>query len=193
MTRLAELVHAETAADADRRAVARIPDVLRQPGAAHDAHARWEAAKPSPQPGNPKQTGRPTNESMGQNNAGYTRTPDYGGRAVQHEPDNPHRLEVGRPDITHEDLELARQGIPFRTVSHVAIAEAQELMGRVARGECMPYDTRDPGGRLIEAHDNSPEAEAAYKAQMELRRREAEASGRPVVDCHLRARGGDQG
>lgn len=44
MTRLAELVHAETAADADRRAVARIPDVLRQPGAAHDAHARWEAA-----------------------------------------------------------------------------------------------------------------------------------------------------
>jgi hypothetical protein len=44
MTRLAELVRAETAADADRRAVARVPDVLRQPGAAREAHARWEAA-----------------------------------------------------------------------------------------------------------------------------------------------------
>ena len=44
MTRLAELVRAETAADADRRAVARVPDVLRQPGAAHEAHTRWEAA-----------------------------------------------------------------------------------------------------------------------------------------------------
>ena len=44
MTRLAELVRAETAADADRRAVTRAPDVLRQPGAAHEAHARWESA-----------------------------------------------------------------------------------------------------------------------------------------------------
>ncbi len=44
MTRLAELVQAENRADADRRAVGRIPDVLRQPGAAHRAHARWEAA-----------------------------------------------------------------------------------------------------------------------------------------------------
>ena len=44
MTRLAELVRAENSADSDRRAVARVPDVLRQPGAAHDAHARWEAA-----------------------------------------------------------------------------------------------------------------------------------------------------
>jgi hypothetical protein len=39
-----ELVHAENSADADRRAVARVPDVLRQPGAAHEAHAHWEAA-----------------------------------------------------------------------------------------------------------------------------------------------------
>ena len=41
---LAELVKAEDAADAQRRAVGRIPEVLRQPGAARDAYARWEAA-----------------------------------------------------------------------------------------------------------------------------------------------------
>jgi len=41
---LAELVKAEDTADAQRRAVGRIPEVLRQPGAAHDAYARWEAA-----------------------------------------------------------------------------------------------------------------------------------------------------
>ena len=105
--------------------------------------------------------------------AGYARVPDYGGRAVQREPDNPHRIEVGRPEITPGDLELARQGIPSRTVSHVAIAEAQELMKRCDRGECVQYDTRDPGGRLIEAHDNSPDARAMYDAQEELARREA--------------------
>ncbi len=44
MSTLAELVKAEDAADAQRRAVGRIPEVLRQPGAAHDAYARWEAA-----------------------------------------------------------------------------------------------------------------------------------------------------
>jgi hypothetical protein len=44
MIRLAELVQAENRADADRRAVGRVPDVLRQPGAAREAHARWEAA-----------------------------------------------------------------------------------------------------------------------------------------------------
>jgi len=44
MIRLAELVQAENRADADRRAVGRVPDVLRQPGAAHEAHARWKAA-----------------------------------------------------------------------------------------------------------------------------------------------------
>jgi len=43
MIRLAELVQAENRADADRRAVGRVPDVLRQPGAAHEAHA-WTAA-----------------------------------------------------------------------------------------------------------------------------------------------------
>jgi len=45
MIRLAELVQAENRADADRRAVGRVPDVLRQPGAAHEAHA---AGKPPP-------------------------------------------------------------------------------------------------------------------------------------------------
>jgi hypothetical protein len=44
MTRLAELVQAENRADADRRAVGRVPDVLRPPGAAHEAYERWEAA-----------------------------------------------------------------------------------------------------------------------------------------------------
>ena len=44
MTHLAELVRAENSAAADRRAVARVPDVLRQPGAGREAHARWEAA-----------------------------------------------------------------------------------------------------------------------------------------------------
>ena len=44
MSTLAELVKAEDAADAQRRAVGRIPEVLRQPGAARDAYARWEAA-----------------------------------------------------------------------------------------------------------------------------------------------------
>jgi hypothetical protein len=44
MTRLAELVRAENSADADRRAVARVPAVLRQPGTAHEAYARWETA-----------------------------------------------------------------------------------------------------------------------------------------------------
>jgi hypothetical protein len=41
---LAELVRAENSADADRRAVARVPEALRQPGAAHEAYIRWEAA-----------------------------------------------------------------------------------------------------------------------------------------------------
>ena len=43
MSRLAQLVQAESRADADRRAVGRVPDVLRRPGAAHEAHA-WKAA-----------------------------------------------------------------------------------------------------------------------------------------------------
>ena len=43
MIRLAELVQAENRAHADRRAVGRVPDVLRQPGAAREAHA-WKAA-----------------------------------------------------------------------------------------------------------------------------------------------------
>ena len=107
--------------------------------------------------------------------AGYALVPDYGGRAVQREPEDPHRLETGRPEITPGDLELARQGIPSRTVSHVAIAEAQELMARCDRGECIQYDTREPGGRLIAAHDDSPEARAMYDAQEELARREAMA------------------
>lgn len=106
---------------------------------------------------------------------GYAWVPDYGGRAVQREPDNPHRLETGRPEITPGDLELARQGIPSRTVSHVAIAEAQDLMAQLAAGGCIQYDTREPGGRLIEAHTNSPEAQAMYDAQEELARREAVA------------------
>ena len=79
--------------------------------------------------------------------AGYAWKPDYGGRAIEREPGDPHRLEVGRPEITPGDLELARQGIPSRTVSHVAIAEAQELMARCDRGECVQYDPRDPGGQ----------------------------------------------
>jgi len=44
MIRLAQLVQAENRADADRRAAGRVPDVLRQPGAAHEAHA-WKAAR----------------------------------------------------------------------------------------------------------------------------------------------------
>ena len=107
--------------------------------------------------------------------AGYALVPDHGGRAVQREPGNPHRLETGRPEITAGDLELARQGIPSPTVSHVAIAEAQELMGQLAATGCTQYDTSEPGGRLIEAHRNSPEARAMYDAQEELARREAMA------------------
>jgi len=45
MIRLAELVQAENRADADRRAGGRVPDVFRQPGAAQEGHARWEAAR----------------------------------------------------------------------------------------------------------------------------------------------------
>jgi len=41
---LAALVKAEDAADAQRRAVGCIPEVLRPPGAAHDAYIRWQAA-----------------------------------------------------------------------------------------------------------------------------------------------------
>ena len=40
---LAELVKAENAADAHRRAVAAIPEVLRPPGALHEAWACWQA------------------------------------------------------------------------------------------------------------------------------------------------------
>ena len=39
---LAELVKAETAADAHRRAVAAIPEVFRSPDAVHEAWTRWE-------------------------------------------------------------------------------------------------------------------------------------------------------
>ena len=44
MIRPAGLVQAESRADADCRAVGRVPDVLRQPGAAHEAHG-WKAAR----------------------------------------------------------------------------------------------------------------------------------------------------
>ena len=44
MTTLAELAKAETAADAQRRAVGRVPEYLREPDAASAAYARWEAA-----------------------------------------------------------------------------------------------------------------------------------------------------
>jgi len=39
---LAELVKAEIAADAHRRAIAAIPEVLRPPDAVHEAWTRWE-------------------------------------------------------------------------------------------------------------------------------------------------------
>lgn len=41
---LAELVKAEVAADAERRAWGAVPDVLRPPGAVHEAWTRWENA-----------------------------------------------------------------------------------------------------------------------------------------------------
>jgi hypothetical protein len=44
MATLAELVKAENAADAQRRAFGCMPDHQRQPGAVRDAYARWEAA-----------------------------------------------------------------------------------------------------------------------------------------------------
>ena len=44
MIPLAQFVPAENRADADRRTEGRIPGVLRQPAAAHEAHARWKAA-----------------------------------------------------------------------------------------------------------------------------------------------------
>ena len=44
MTTLAELAKAEAAADAQRRAVAAVPEVFRPPGAARQAWTRREAA-----------------------------------------------------------------------------------------------------------------------------------------------------
>ena len=44
MNRLRELLDAETGADKARRAAGAIPDVLRPPGAAAEAYARWEQA-----------------------------------------------------------------------------------------------------------------------------------------------------
>jgi len=43
-THLAELRQAADQADDNRRAIGRIPEVLRQPGAAAAAWQRWEAA-----------------------------------------------------------------------------------------------------------------------------------------------------
>ena len=43
-THLAELVKAENAADAERRAFGRMPEHLKEPGAVRGACARWEAA-----------------------------------------------------------------------------------------------------------------------------------------------------
>jgi len=43
-TQLAELRQAADQADDDRRAIGRIPEVLRDPGAATAAWERWEAA-----------------------------------------------------------------------------------------------------------------------------------------------------
>jgi hypothetical protein len=105
--------------------------------------------------------------------AGPAWVPNYGGRAVQREPQDPHRLQTGRPDITHEDLELARQGLPSRTVSHDEILAAQDLMRQLGREGCITYSSSEPGGRLIEAHDNSPEAQAYFEATEELCRQEA--------------------
>ena len=43
-THLADLLMAADRADDDRRAFGRVPEVLQQPGAAHEAYERWEAA-----------------------------------------------------------------------------------------------------------------------------------------------------
>jgi hypothetical protein len=105
--------------------------------------------------------------------AGPARVPDYGGRAVQREPDDPHRIQVSQPEITHEDLELARQGLPSRSVSHHEIRGAQDLMRTLDREGCVEWDHDALGARLIEAHDRSPEARAYYDATEDLCRREA--------------------
>jgi hypothetical protein len=44
VSRLRELYDAEVEADKARRAVGAVPDVLRRPGAAAEAYARWEQA-----------------------------------------------------------------------------------------------------------------------------------------------------
>ena len=44
MATLTELLKQENAADDARRAVGRVPEVLREPGAAQEAHDRWEDA-----------------------------------------------------------------------------------------------------------------------------------------------------
>jgi hypothetical protein len=44
VTRLRELLRAETEADAARRAIGAVPEVLRPPGAAQEAWARCEQA-----------------------------------------------------------------------------------------------------------------------------------------------------
>jgi hypothetical protein len=109
---------------------------------------------------------------------GYACTPNYGGHAAGPEPDHSHRLDAGRPEISHEDLELARQGMPSQSVSHAEILAAQELMAELDREGHISYGTREPGGRLIEAHDNSPEARAMHDAQEELAHREAMAEAK---------------
>lgn len=45
MSTLLELGKAVDQLDDERRAVARVPEVLRQPGAADEAWDRWEAAR----------------------------------------------------------------------------------------------------------------------------------------------------
>jgi hypothetical protein len=55
---LAELARAENAADAQRRAVGRIPEALREPGAARAAYARWEAAHKALTAAREAETGR---------------------------------------------------------------------------------------------------------------------------------------
>ena len=83
-----------------------------------------------------------------------------------------HVITQPAPQVTRPDLELARHGIPSRTVSP---ADIQAAYAPQAPGETHAWYPGDPGYALIRAEADSPEHAAELAVYEEASRAEARA------------------
>jgi hypothetical protein len=84
-------------------------------------------------------------------------------RAAAREAEDPHTITVESPEVTRADLEAAWQGLPSRSVSPRDLIAVYEYRERLGREKSLTLYPGDPGTRLLEAEDNSPEMRAAFE------------------------------